>query len=372
MGSEGQRAGLADAEAWVASRCRPLAGETVRVAEAVGRVLTDTVVAGTDLPPFDRAAWDGYALRAEETAGASAYNPLPVTATRVAAGEELPEAADAVVPVEAVTVAGALLEVVEPVASGTGIERAGSELRRGEVAVSAGRTLRAHDLGLLAALGVEAVTVVRRPRVRVIAVSAGPGGRDADTPMLAALVGRDGGVAEPASRVADLAEALAAPGADLVIVCGGTEPGDGAGSALARVGRLELRGVAIRPGETACLGTVGAVPVFLLPGLPVACYAAYELLAGPGVRGMGGRSAGWPYGRAELPLRRKLVSEIGVADLQRVRVVDGGVEPAGAGTAFGLASAVRADGFVVVPPGSEGYPAGTRVEVRLYEPSTAG
>jgi molybdopterin molybdotransferase len=190
--------------------------------------------------------------------------------------------------------------------------------------------------------------------------------------MLAALVRRDGGVAEPDSRVADLAEALASPGADLVIVCGGTEPGDGAGSALARVGRLELRGVAIRPGETACLGTVGAVPVFLLPGLPVACYAAYELLAGPAVRLMGGRSAGWPYGRAELPLRRKLVSEIGVADFQRVRVVDGGIEPVGAGTAFGLASAVRADGFVVVPPGSEGYPAGTRVEVRLYEPPAAG
>ena len=76
MGSEGQRAGLADAEAWVASRCRPLAGEMAGVAEAVGRVLTNAVVAGSDLPPFDRAAWDGYALRAEETAGASAYNPL--------------------------------------------------------------------------------------------------------------------------------------------------------------------------------------------------------------------------------------------------------------------------------------------------------
>ena len=137
-----------------------------------------------------------------------------------------------------------------------------------------------------------------------------------------------------------------------MIVCGGTEPGDGAGLALARIGRLELHGVAIRPGETACLGTVGAVPVFLLPGLPVACYAAYELLAGPAVRGMGGGKAGWHYGRAELPLRRKLVSEIGVADFQRVRVVDGGIELVGAGTAFGLASAVRADGFVVVPPGA--------------------
>jgi molybdopterin molybdotransferase len=188
--------------------------------------------------------------------------------------------------------------------------------------------------------------------------------------MLEALVERDGGVAETASRVADLPQALAVPGADLVLVCGGTGLGesDVAASALAQTGRLELLGVAIRPGETACLGAVGAVPVFLLPGLPVACYAAYELLAGPSVRRMGGRNADWPYGRAELPLRRKLVSEIGVADLQRVRVVDGGIEPVGAGTAFGLASVVRADGFVVVSPGSEGYPAGTRVEVRLYEP----
>ena len=155
-----------------------------------------------------------------------------------------------------------------------------------------------------------------------------------------------------------------------MIVCGGTGLGEGdiALSALAQAGRLELQRIAIRPGETACLGVAGTAPVILLPGLPVACYAAYELLAGPAVRRMGGRSAAWPYGRAELPLRRKLVSEIGVADFQRVRVVDGGIEPIGAGTAFGLASAVRADGFVVVPPGSEGYPAGTQVEVRLYEP----
>ena len=373
MGSEGQRAGLADAEAWVASRCRPLAGEMVGVAEAVGRVLTDAVVAGTDLPPFDRAAWDGYALRAEETAGASAYNPLPVTATRVAAGDELPEAADAVVPVEAVTVIGALLEVVEPVASGTGLERAGSELRYGEVAVGAGRMLRAHGIGLLAALGVEAVTVVRRPRVRVIAVSAGPGGRDADTPMLAALVGRDGGVAEPASRVADLAEALAAPGADLVIVCGGTEPGDGAGSALARVGRAR----AARGGDPA--GRDG-LPGHRRRGAGLSApRPARGLLRRLRAAGRAGRAAdGWAERR--LALRDAPSCRCGASWSRRsgwptssaCAWSTAGSSRSGPGRPSGWPRPCGPTGSWWCRPGSEGYPAGTRVEVRLYEASAAG
>src|SRR4051794_41580931 len=85
----GKPAAFGEAETWVARRCLPLAGEPVETALVVGRVVAEAVAAGVDLPPFDRAAPDGHALRAEAAAGASAYNPLPVAATRVAAGDTL-------------------------------------------------------------------------------------------------------------------------------------------------------------------------------------------------------------------------------------------------------------------------------------------
>jgi molybdopterin molybdotransferase len=115
------------------------------------------------------------------------------------------------------------------------------------------------------------------------------------------------------------------------------------------------------------MGRLGDRLVFLLPGNPVSCLCAYDFFAGRAVRLLGGRRAQWPYRSVRLPLARKLVSQVGRVDYARVQIASGRAEPLGISGASILSSTTIADGFVVVPEGSEGYPPGAEVEVWLYD-----
>lgn len=383
-----ERASLDKAAAWV-DACARLGAETIAAGEGCGRVLHAPIAAGVDLPPCDRAAGDGYAVRARETIGAGAYNPIPLmlqaadaplaasAAALVNAGAPLPHGADAVLPFGAAHRAGARVEAVAAIAEGVGVERRGGELRSGAPLLDADRELRAHDLAVLAAIGVERVRVVRRPRVRIVV--AGPKRSDGCAPpevngaVLRTLVARDGGEPDPApplaaADAAAIARALLAPGADAILVVGrtGTGADDEAPLALADAGELELHGIALRPGGSAGMGHVASVPVVLLPGEPLACLCAYELLAGRLVRRLGGRDPRMPHAVHQAEVRRKMVSAVGFVDVCQVRLVEGGVEPIGSAEDGGLASAVRADGFVVIPAPLEGHAPGARVDVHLY------
>lgn len=390
-----ERARLEDAAAWIDAWAAPLAAEDVSLAHAMGRVLAGDAVVAIDLPPFDRTAADGFALRADETVGASAYNPLPFrlgpasagvaagTAVAVASGDPLPAGADAVVRQEhAMPGAAGSIAIIAPAFAGNEVERAGSHATRGKVLVSAGRQLGPSEIGLLASAGSEQISVVGRPRVRCLLASdhvteAGhtlaPGAIfDANGPMLAALVARDGGAVVDRRRVererAALRDALGLPGADIVLVAGGTgpKPGDEAAAALAEAGELAIHGVALRPGETAGAGRAAGIPVFLLPGTPAACLWAYEFLAGRAIRHLGGRGPELPFPAQVMRLGCKIVSEIGMADVCPVRCTsDDEVEPAVPFAEAGLVTAAEADGFVLVPEASEGYPGGARVTVYL-------
>ncbi len=308
------RARVEDARAWIDAHAAPLGREEVSIADAAGRVLCEDVLADADLPPFDRAAIDGIAVRADETVGASAYNPLLLRlaagdagdlpagiAVRVDAGDRLPRGADAVAPLEHVESSeGGACAIIEPVVVGSEVERAGSQGARGSTLVAAMRQLRPGDIGLLAAMGRARVAVVRRPRVRCVlsgeAVDAGtlsaPGAvYDGNGPMLRSLIERDGGVLVELRRVERkheaLREALELPGADIVLAAGGTGRGrnDHAAAALTEAGELAIDSIALRPGATARIGrTKAGVPVLLLPGTPAACLCTYELLAGRAIR----------------------------------------------------------------------------------------
>jgi molybdopterin molybdotransferase len=391
-----RRARLDEVAAWIDACTAALGAEEVPLARAAGRAFARDVAAAADLPACDRAAADGFALNADETVGASAYNPLPFRlvetaagvaagcAVRVESGDPLPAGADAVVRLEhaAADAAGAVA-VIAPVFAGSEVERAGSHAARGHTLVGAERRLGPGDVGLLAAAGLDRVAVVARPRVRCLIYAdrvAGPGGgrapgvvHDANGPMLAALVERDGGVVADRRVVARdreaLRDALALPGADLVLVAGGTGPGPGdeAAAALAAAGELAMHGVALRPGETAGAGRVSGVPVFLLPGAPAACLWAYELIAGRALRRLAGFPAELPFPALTLSVARKIVSEIGMAEVCPVRRTgDGVVEPVVPFAEAGLGAAAQADGFVLVPEASEGYPQGAPVTVHLY------
>lgn len=314
------------------------------------------------------------------------YNPLrfalqaadsalrPATAALVAAGAPLPMGADAVLPFSAGQADGAYLEVTGAVAEGVGVEDEGQEVRAGTTPIATGRALRAEDLGLLASLGLERVPVTRRPRVRlVIAGPKGVGRGDADGAMLEALVARDGGIVEAVVRGAGAREAIAAAvagaGADAVLVAGrtGTGPDDEAPLALAGVGDLAFHGVALRPGGSTGMGLVGAVPVVLLPGAPLACLCAYELFGGRLIRRLGGRDPRLPHAVQEVEVGSKIVSAVGLVEVCLVRRVGARAEPVGSAEQAGLGSLARADGFVLVPASLEGHAPGARVTVYLYE-----
>jgi molybdopterin molybdotransferase len=337
----------------------PPAAETVPLGDALRRVVAADVVARRAAPPFDRAALDGWAVRAEETLGASLYNPVLLPARPIACGMRLPPGADAVIPLEAAQRSmGGTIEIVEPVAGGADVERGGDFYCAGAVVLPAGRPIGAAQLGLLAEAGIEVIAAVRRPRVRLVVAA---GDADAATPMLAAFVARDGGIVE--IHAAD--DERAAPDVDLVLILGGTGQGEADTALRAAAGRMAIHGVALRPGSFVALGHAGSVPLFLLPRGLADCLWAYELLAGRAVRRSAGRPPGPPYAVCELAAARKIVSAVGYAEVRPVRLAAGAVEPvAGSGL---FAAAGEADGFVVVPEASEGIPPGSRVPVYLYD-----
>jgi molybdopterin molybdotransferase len=166
---------------------------------------------------------------------------------------------------------------------------------------------------------------------------------------------------------------LDGPGPDLIIVSGGSSVGieDHAPMLLAKHGELAVHGIAMRPSSPTGMGTLGSRLVFLLPGNPVSALCAYDFFAGRAIRALGGRSKEWPYRAVRGTLTRKISSPIGRLDYARVKastVLGAGVrvEPLSVSGASVLSSTTRADGFVIVEQDSEGYAAGSEVEVWLY------
>ena len=399
-----RRAEVSAAWQWIDRHAERLGSERVAIDAAAGRMLAADIGAAIDVPAFDRAAMDGFAVRGDETTGASDYNPLafrvvgqalparpfeavvqPGEAVRIMTGAPLPAGADAVVPAEYARETAQGMEISMAFGPGKHVGRQGEDLARGAAVLAAGRRLRPQDLGVIASLGMAEVEVIMQPKVRIVVTGSevvAPGGTkgryeiyDANSAMLRALVARDGGVLESHLRTGDDAalvrEAITAPGADVVLISGGSSVGaeDHAPRLLAEAGVLAVHGVAMRPSSPAGFGRVGATLVFLLPGNPVSCLCAYDFFAGRALRLQGGRPARWPYPVLSAVVGRKIVSAIGRVDYARVRLRDGEVEPLALSGASVLSSTIRADGFVVVPAESEGCAPGSRVDVHLYDPT---
>jgi molybdopterin molybdotransferase len=392
--------------AWVDAQPAPLLPERVALAAAAGRVLAGDLVSAVDLPAFARSSMDGWAVRGADTFGASPTEPLRLAlvgecrpgvapdvtlgagqAVRIRTGAPLPPGADAVLPAEHGAERADQVDVFDAVPPGRHAGAPGEDVTRGTTALVRGRRLRPQDVGLLSALGVGSVEVVREPRVAVLVTGAEvrPAGTrpeayavaDANGPMLAALVRRDGGVPTLLGPFADddptLERTLVGAPADLLLVAGGSSvgPEDHVPGLVARHGTLAIHGVALRPASPAGVGVVAGRPVFLLPGNPVSALCAYDLFAGRLVRRLAGRAPDLPHRRVRVALARKVVSELGRVDVLRVRLVGAaGAERAEPLTARGagvLSSVTRADGFVLVPKHVEGWPEGAEVDVFLYD-----
>jgi molybdopterin molybdotransferase len=342
---------LADVLARVTALARPMKGRHAALQDAEGRVLTEDVFAGP-WPATPVALTDGWAVRAEQVADAGPYAPTLLSAppTWVDAGASMPRDTDAVLPPDAVTGA----EAHAAATPGDGVLAKGSDAMPERPLRRAGERLRAADVGALQAVGVSRVRV-REPRVRV--VSAG-----ADAAALA--VAR--GVAAHGAKVTfvrALQRALAED-ADAVIAVGGTGAGkaDESVRLLARAGTVDIHGFGLSPGETSALGHVGAQPVLLLPARLDAALSGFLVVGDALLRGL----TGAPISRGMLiVLARKIVSTVGLAEVVPVRVTGQGAEPLASGY-WPMQALTRADGWVLVPPESEGFAAGATLEMRAF------
>jgi len=406
-----QRTTVEDALRWVDSAVSDfgdLGAENVSLLNAADRVLARDVTSGVNVPNFARAMMDGFAVVADDTLGATSYNPLPLAiigtclpsqafagkvaagnAVRIMTGAPLPEGADAVLPIENAQIDGPRVLVLGEVSPGKHVGQLGEDVRTGDIVARAGRILRPQDIGMLSSLGFGHAPVVRRPRVRILITGnellpmgtppAGVQITDANGPMLTALVSRDGGEPITGPIVPDDRDAILAalrqptansqqPTADIILVSGGSSVGqeDHVPTLLAEHGELAIHGIAMRPSSPTGIGRLDGRLVFLLPGNPVSCLCAYDFFAGRAIRALGGRDPDWPYRRLRARLTRKLVSIVGRIDYARVQIKDAFAEPLAISGASVLSSVTRADGFVIVPMDSEGFPEGADVEVFLY------
>jgi putative molybdopterin biosynthesis protein len=392
---------------------RPLGVETVPLSQALGRVLTQAVIADVDVPGFDRSSVDGFSVRADDTVGATERAPkvltlnseiltpgtvpqltvAPGTATLIATGGMVPRGADAVIMVEHTETrdddGSIAIEVHRAAAAGQFIAFAGSDLARGETVLRAGQMLTSREIGMLAAVGCAAVEVWRRPLIAIIStgdeiVAPGepirPGAvYDSNAAILAAAVEEAGGCAKPLgigpddetvlSRLVD--EGLAT--SDMVILSGGTSKGAGdlcyrAISSFSDPG-IVVHGVALKPGKPLCLAVTGGKPIVILPGFPTSAIFTFHEFVAPVIRAF----AGLPEEQAErlpatLPMR--IASELGRTEYLMVSIVRAeGEGPlaaypnskgSGAVTAFS-----QADGFITIGQHVESVPAATPVEVQL-------
>jgi putative molybdopterin biosynthesis protein len=394
-------------------RLAPLGAESVALAEALGRVLAQDLAAPVDVPGFDRASVDGFAVRAADVAGATDSAPrllrltpdlltpgvapshpvAPSTASLIATGGMLPRGADAVVMIEHTDVAAdgdtLWLEVRRPAAPGQFVAAAGSDIARGETVLRRGALLGSREIGMLAAVGLGAVPVWRRPVVAILSTGdeiVPPGGPirpgqvyDSNAAVLAAAVAEQGGTPLRLGIVPDavapleaaLTRALAE--ADAVLLSGGTSKGAGdlafaVATRLLRDPGLVVHGVALKPGKPLCLAVSGGKPVAILPGFPTSAMFTFHTFIAPVLRAM----AGLPPARADtvpavLPLR--IASERGRTEYVLAALMqrpEGGLaayptaKGSGAVTAF-----AQADGFFAVPAQTETLAAGTEVSVQL-------
>jgi molybdopterin molybdotransferase len=375
--------------------------ELVPLAEANGRVIAEDVVAPFDVPPFSRAGMDGYAVRAEDTFGASRQEPrtfrcidqvftgqVPTKAVRpgecveIATGAPMPEGADAVVMVEETErdTAGAVL-VFTPVYPRQNVGRRGADIQTGQPVLRAGDGLNASRVGVLAALGLTQAHVYARPRVAILSTGneiADPGqplapGQiyDINRFTLGAIVREHGGQPEPHRTAVDTIEALSASideclDADLLVFSGGSSVGerDLILDVISRKGEILFHGIAVKPGKPTAFGIVGGKLVFGMPGYPTSCLSNAYMLLVPVLRRIA-RLPPHSLRSVTVPLGQRVVSTTGRHQFYTVRVVDGIALPAFKASGD-ITSMALADGYIEIAAQTEIVEKGELVDVRLF------
>ena len=400
-----------DARAQMLDGLMRLPAEEVALDDALRRVVADTIVSETTLPPWDNSAMDGFAVRSADVAqpatlrvigevaagAAPSVTVEPGTAVRILTGAPIPPGSDAVVPVEdtdatpGVADLPATVAIRTAVAAGAHIRRAGSDLRAGQRILDPGTELAPAALAVAAAGGHATLPVHIRPRVAVLAtgdelVAAGaPLGPaqipDSNTPGLLAAA-RDAGATVRSLGIARdtfesvrdaLAQGLA--WADVIVASGGVSVGahDIVKDAFASVGRIDLWRIAVQPGKplafgrAPAVGRAGDVLMFGLPGNPVSSLVTFELFVRPVLRRLAGHADVIGRETITATLTDAVRKAPGRRAYIRVRLEPDGsnwrASLAGGQESHMLSALAAADGLAIIPEAIDSVAAGTKVEV---------
>jgi molybdenum cofactor synthesis domain-containing protein len=392
---------LAEARQLLNATVRPIARtERIGIAEASGRVAAATVMSPIDVPAFDRALMDGYAVIAADTAAATPESPAQLrlidrvytgqvgsvaivsgTCAEVATGAPLPPGADAVVMVEETAASGDRVLIRSAAAPGRNIGRRASDIKTGDDVVRDGEVLRPSSVGALAAIGQTDVPVYAKPRVAIL--STGNEVVDPGTPLaaghvydvnrftLGAIVDAHGGIPQPHKVAQDTLAALeralgACLEADLIVFSGGSSVGtrDLVTDLVAARGEMIFHGIAVKPGKPTALARIGTTPFFGMPGNPTSCLSNAYVLLLPFLRATARLPPYTPRVVRAL-LGRQIASVAGRHQFHTVRLCEGIAYPAFKGSGE-ITSLSQADGYIEIAADRTEVDEGEEVEVTLF------
>lgn len=375
--------------------------EKVALDEALGRVLAVDVVAGFDVPPFDRASMDGYAVKAHDTAGASKDSPVRLRligaqhtgevyrgqvgargCLEIATGSPMPRGSDAVVMVEHTKLDMGEVIVYRQVEAGRNMAPAGEDMKKGDKVLEAGVTVTPGMVGALAALGYEGVEVYAKPRVAIY--SSGPEIVPQGTPLepgqiydvnsftLGSVIGANGGVPVKRGIMMDDASSIEAAvrdasGYDAGVFSGGSSVGvkDLFGEVMEKLGTVYFHGVRVKPGKPTLFGEVDGTPVFGMPGYPTSCLNNSYVFLVPAIRLMARLQ---PRERREVTvvMGHRMVSRSDREQFVTVRL-DAGKAYRVYKQSGDITSMTHADGYVILPVGVDTVKEGEAVTVTLLD-----
>jgi molybdopterin molybdotransferase len=387
-------------------KLEPLETVSISLAEALNHILAEDVIAEEDLPSFDRSAVDGYAVKANDTLGASQFNPKTLKLTKadrllegeakeVWTGSPLPEGADAVLMLEYVKRLNDEIEVWVAVTPGENVSRKGEDVAKGEVAVKAGTRLKPHHLGLIAALGRSHVTVFEKPKVAVLATGnelVEPGHKpkkgqvfEVNRLIISSLCRELGAEPVDLGIARDNSDEILGKirsgleKANIVVTTGGTSVGasDLVPAAINSLGKpgVIVHGIAMRPAMPTALAVVNNKPIIVLSGNPVAAMFGFEVFARPLILKMlGAEHESRPVLKAKVT--RRISTALGRKTFVRVRVFQRNgefyAEPVSTRGSGVISTMTRANGYVVVPENREGLEANETVVVHMFDNLEAG
>ncbi|HEY3383005.1 MAG TPA: gephyrin-like molybdotransferase Glp [Vicinamibacterales bacterium] len=393
---------LEEARALMRQAARPITRtERVPLDEAAGRVVAREIVAGQDVPPFARAAMDGFAVLAEDTFGAGQFDAKvlravekvytgqmptravsPGTCIEIATGAPMPEGANAVVMVEETEKdESGQVRIFSPVYPGQNVGRQGADIRAGQTILAPGEYLTSSRVGAIAALGFDSVEVFARPRVAILSTGneivqpgrpLAPGQiYDINRFTLGAIIIEHGAVPVPhptsADTLDDLDHALdACLSEDLIIFSGGSSVGerDLILDAIAARGEIVFHGIAVKPGKPTLFGLIDGTPVLGMPGYPTSCLSNGYMLLVPVLRRLARLPDQAPRS-LRLPLGQRVVSTTGRHQFYTVRIVDGQAMPAFKASGD-ITSMSQADGYIEIPAQTDIVEKGEMVDVVLF------